>query len=185
MGYAAGMRIAALTGLACLVLLLPACSGDTKIQIIGGGGTGTVLLSMVPSDPTPAEGSIVSLTVTIMDADSVVSTPFRIRYDPARTEFVDGMVGSFLSSNGGNVSFLTGTDPTNPGVVTVGIAILSPGPTDPVRGAGELCTLRFEILPGAAAGGGLTLQPFNVQVYKPGLELVPSTFGPLTLNPVP
>jgi hypothetical protein len=171
-----------LAAAALLTTSLSSCGSDYSLQVRSGTNF-PATLAMVTADPAPAEGSTVAITVTIENAQDVVSVPFKLRYDETAVSFVDGTVGPFLAAGGGQVTFLTGTDPTNPGVLSVGLAILGGGPG--VTGQGDLCTLRFEILPGAAAAGPLTLQPFSVQVYAPGLKLLPSTFGLLTLTPVP
>ncbi|MFQ5670751.1 MAG: secretin N-terminal domain-containing protein [Acidobacteriota bacterium] len=143
----------------------------------------TVVLSMFPLNPAPQVGDVVDIVVRIFNARNVVSTPFKLRFDNTHLQYIpEGAVqGPFLSS-GGNVTFLAALDSQQPNVVTVGLSILSPGPDGGVDGNGDLCTLRFRVLPKAAEAGSTSILPFLNTVFAPGLVALPSVFPSLTMN---
>jgi len=111
----------------------------------------------------------------------VVSTPFKLRFDPSHLEYVSGSQGAFLAA-GGNVSFLAGLDSQQAGVLSVGLAILGAGPGGGVDNNGTLCRLSFRVLPGAQSAGTTSIIPFSNKVFQPGLNELPSIFRSLTIN---
>ncbi len=140
-----------------------------------------VVLSMQPSNPAPAVGQQFDVVVQIFQARNVVSTPFKLQFDPTHLKYVSSAQGPFLASSGGNTSFLVGGDESQPGILSVGLAILGAGAGAGVDGNGILCTLRFEVLPQAGAAGSTSLIPFANKVFTPGLNELPTLFRGLTL----
>ncbi len=140
-----------------------------------------VVLNMLPSNSAPAVGEVVTIQVQIFQARNVVSTPFKLKFDASHLEYVAGTQGPFLAA-GGNVSFLAGLDSQQPGVLSVGLAILGAGAGGGVDGNGALCTLSFRVLEGAATAGTTSIIPFNNKVFAPGLNEQPSIFRSLTLQ---
>jgi hypothetical protein len=182
-------RLAALTIL--LFCLLGADCSDTIVnEVIPGGGDECVdgspiaVLAMYPYQALPPAGSTVDITVRIYQGCNVAGVPFSLSTNPEHLRFVSGVVGPFLGSEGGNVSFLAGPDSSRPGVISVGASILGAGPDGELTpdGNGELCTLSFEVLPEAVIAGETTLVPFNLKVFQPGLVEQPSNFPPLILR---
>jgi general secretion pathway protein D len=141
----------------------------------------TVVMNMVPSSLSPAVGDVFSVDVQIFQASNVVSTPFKLRFDPSHLEYVSGSQGPFLAA-GGNVSFLAGLDSQQAGVLSVGLAILGAGPGGGVDNNGTLCRLSFRVLPGANSAGTTSIIPFSNKVFQPGLNELPSIFRSLTIN---
>jgi general secretion pathway protein D len=139
------------------------------------------VLNMLPSNSAPAVGETVTIQVQIFQAQNVFSTPFKLKFDASHLEYVGGTQGPFLAA-GGNVSFLAGLDSQQPGVLSVGLAILGAGPGGGVDGNGALCTLSFRVLEGAATAGTTSIIPFNNKVFGPGLSEQPSVFRSLTLQ---
>jgi len=164
------------------LLLLTAC-GDGS-----GGGVvapsvdpGTAVMVMQPQLDLVHPGDVVEITVLILDAMDVVSTPFKLRYDALSLEFQEGIQGPFLAQTGAPVAFLAGQDSLDPGVLTVGLTIL--GAKEGAHGDGELCRLRFRVLGGAGEGKDyLSLVPFSSRVFASGLKEMPSDFRPLRLR---
>ncbi|MCZ6650107.1 MAG: cohesin domain-containing protein [Acidobacteria bacterium] len=140
-----------------------------------------VVLNMVPSIASLTVGQVFSVDVQIFQARNVVSTPFKLRFDPTHLEYVSGSQGPFLAA-GGNVSFLAGLDTQNPGTLSVGLAILGVGPGGGVDNNGTLCRLSFRVLPQAKAAGSTSIIPFANKVFAPGMNERPSIFRSLTLN---
>jgi general secretion pathway protein D len=141
----------------------------------------TVIMNMLPSAQSAAVGEVFSIDVQIFQASNVVSTPFKLRFDPSHLEYVSGSQGAFLAA-GGNVSFLAGLDSQQAGVLSVGLAILGAGPEGGVDNNGTLCRLSFRVLDGAQAAGTTSIIPFNNKVFAPGLNELPSIFRSLTIN---
>jgi general secretion pathway protein D len=141
-----------------------------------------VVLNMLPSNSAPAVGEVVTIQVQIFQAQNVVSTPFKLKFDASHLEYVAGAQGPFLAAAGGNVSFLAGLDSQQPGVLSVGLAILAADAGGGVDGNGSLCTLSFRVLEGAATSGTTSIIPFNNKVFAPGLNEQPSIFRSLTLQ---
>ncbi len=140
-----------------------------------------VVLNMVPSVASLTVGQVFSVDVQIFQARNVVSTPFKLRFDPTHLEYVSGSQGPFLAA-GGNVSFLAGLDSQNPGTLSVGLAILGVGPGGGVDNNGTLCRLNFRVLPQAKSAGSTSIIPFANKVFAPGMNERPSIFRSLTLN---
>ncbi|MFQ5719741.1 MAG: secretin N-terminal domain-containing protein [Acidobacteriota bacterium] len=142
-----------------------------------------VSLAMVPLTPAAGVGDMIDLSVRIFGARNVVSTPFKLRFDPTHLRFVrEGAVeGPFLRA-GGNVAFFANLDSQNPGVAVIGLSILGPQGGGGVDGNGELCRLRFQVLPKAAEAGGTNIIPFENRVFAPGLNQLRSFFPSISLN---
>jgi hypothetical protein len=135
------------------------------------------------SDPDlPGVGETVEVTVSIYQGCQVAGVPFRLRFDPGHLRFVSGAPGSFLASEGGNVSFLAALDSQEPGVLNVGNSILGVPPGGGVSGSGDLCARTFEVLPGAADAGQASLTPIDFSVFQPGLREQRSSFPSLTIE---
>jgi hypothetical protein len=164
------------------LLLLTACadgSGDGGLS--PATGTDTAIVVMQPHLEFVQAGDVVDVTVYILDAVDAVSTPFKLRYNPQGMEFVEGVQGPFLAQAEAPVAFLAGVSHQDPGEVSIGLTIL--GGTEGVSGDGELCRLRFRILPRVGNGNDfLTLAPFASQVFAAGLREMPSEFRSLTLR---
>ncbi len=141
----------------------------------------TVVINMLPSAQSLAVGQVFTVDVQIFQAQNVVSTPFKLRFDPTHLEYVSGSQGPFLAA-GGNVSFLAGLDTQQPGVLSVGLAILGAGADGGVDNNGTLCRLSFRVLEGARPAGSTSLIPFANKVFAPGLNELPSIFRTLALN---
>ena len=140
-----------------------------------------VMLLNVPCVDFGPVGEVFTVDVQIFQASNVVSTPFKLRFDPSHLEYVSGTQGPFLAA-GGNVSFLAGLDSQQPGVLSVGLAILGAGPGGGVDGNGTLCRLSFRVLERAGQAGSTSIIPFSNKVFAPGLNELPSVFRSLTLN---
>lgn len=145
-------------------------------------GRPEVRLRMIPTPGAPRPGDIVDVAVMISKARNVVAATFKVRFDSKLLRHRPSLAaaGPFLESNGGRVSFLTGTQPDGSSV-TVGIAIIGAGPTGGVSGRGILCTLRFEVLPDIDRADPTQLIPFSYSVWAPGLVQLPSVFRNRTI----
>jgi hypothetical protein len=164
------------------LLLLTACGDGTDGSgLTPSGNPGTAVVVMQPHLEVVRPGDVVEVAVLILDAEDAVSTPFKLRFDAQSMEFVGGAQGPFLTKGDAPVAFLAGVDRLQPGELTVGLSLL--GVTEGVSGDGELCRLRFRILPGAGRGSDyLTLAPFANRIFAPGLREMPSEFRPLSLR---
>jgi hypothetical protein len=164
------------------LLLFTACgAGDGGGLILPSADPDTAVVVMQPHLEYVRPGDVVDVAVLILDAVDAVSTPFKLRYDAEGLEFVEGSEGPFLAQAGAPVAFLAGQGGLEPGVLTVGLTIL--GTSHGVSGDGELCRLRFRVLPGSGKGNDyLSLVPFSSRVFASGLKEMPSEFRPLRLR---
>lgn len=160
-------------------LLFAGCGGQGGEGFIAPAPEeGTAVVLMQPAVEPVAPGQDVEVSVQILDALDAVSVPFKLRYDARYLEFQGGTQGPFMQDGDGQLIFLaTAAGDT----VSVGLALV--GATEGVSGDGELCRLRFRVLPSAMDGDEyLSLIPFASQVYASGLQEMPSEFRPLRLR---
>ena len=145
------------------------------------GPAAAASIVMVASTDRPAPGEFFDVVFTILSARDVVSTPFKLRFDPdiIRFEETGSVVGPFLTSSGGNVVFIATLAGTGQDEVWVALSIL--GASAGVDGNGELCRLRFQVLPGTTAASA-SLVPFEAFVLGVGLIQQPVVFPSLTLT---
>ena len=179
-------RLAAVPAL-LLALLGADCSDNIVDEILPGGGeecldpSRTAVLAMYPAPNRLVPGGTLEVTVRIYQGCNVAATPFRLNFNPDHLRFDSGALGPFMLSGGSNVSFVIGEDTQNPGTLVVGIARLGADPEGNPSGSGDLCTIKFEVLPAAVLDGETSIAPFNFKVFQPGLVEQPSIFEPLTI----
>lgn len=186
------VRLARLVGAAVLLLCLLGADcndGDGNSVLPGGGdeclsGSPTAVLAMDPDPDWLVLGGKLEVTVRIYQGCDVVSVPFKLRSNPEHLRFESGTLGPFMLSEGGNVSFIAGEDSQQPGVISVGMAILGVGPDGDFApdGSGDLCTLTFDVLPAAVLAGGTSIAPLSFKVFQPGLVEQPSIFPSLIIR---
>jgi len=103
-------------------------------------------LQVLPSAPTLAAGSQVTVDVRVSDARNVQSIVLRLPYNPAILKFEDGREGDFLSVGGVATAFSVSSAQGAGEVIISAQRVSTP---DGASGSGTLCTLVFT---GVAAG---------------------------------
>jgi hypothetical protein len=186
------VRWSRLSGLAVLLLCLLGadCNDNIVDDLVPGGGdecppgNPTAVLAMDPEPDWLVLGGTLEVTVRIYQGCDVAGVPFKLRSNPEHLRFDSGVLGPFMASEGGNVSFLVGEDTQQPGVISVGMTVLNAGPDGALApdGNGDLCTLTFDVLPAAVLDGETSIEPFMFKVFQPGLVEQPAIFPLLTIQ---
>lgn len=104
---------------------------------------------LVPQRRDLQVGERLVLRIEMVGGNDVGSVPFHLRFNPAVLEFLGGVEGSFLGSDGRATAFFAA--PTSRGdEVVVGLSRLGAG--GGIAGGGVLCELEFQVVGSGDAG---------------------------------
>lgn len=156
---------------------------DDSDRDIGPDKATSIVMTPVPDSPAP--GDLFDITFRMLDARDIVVTPFKLLFDPATLRFdkTGSVLGPFLQSSGRNVVFLAELVGELHDQVWVALSILAAPPDGGVNGDGDLCTLRFQVLPGTTATS-FSITPFDARIFGLGIVEQPVVFPSLT-RPLP
>ncbi len=145
--------------LGTLILLLalvtaPACGGGSGAS--PGGSPTPLAASFVPDQPTPvannvamAQGAksndVVTINVTLTDANGVYATAFEVVFDDTHTVYLGSTHGSVFEQGGNAPNYtVNASGATNPGRLIVGISRTGPTATN-VAGTKTVVGLQFRV----------------------------------------
>ena len=148
------MKIGTLVLILALVTA-PACGGGSGAS--PGGSPTPLAASFIPEQPSPAannvamaEGAktndVVTINVTLTDANGVYATAFEVVYDDTHTVYLGFTPGSVFEQGGisPNYTLSTVSGATNPGRIIVGVARTGSVATD-VSGTKTVVGLQFRV----------------------------------------
>ena len=165
--------------LAALITVAVGCDEDDFIApTLDDPPASPISILLLPDKATYGVGESEVTSVRIENATNVCTVLFRWRYNPAVLQYVDGVEGTFMNTDGSTTDFLA--TPTTAGdEIEVGLSRRSGG--SGASGTGVLATLEF--LAVGSGDGGLAFTGAGVR--DPQGQSLPALFRTMSVLVVP